>query len=118
MDPAAPKGDHREFSRVRFEIKGMVHSLDRDKEEGCAEIQNLSHGGVMFISSSPLNKGERLDMTLYHHEFEIPLEGTVIWSEACDAASIKEFNYGLKFGEISSVHRVTLSHILSSNHDR
>ena len=107
---------HREFPRVNFELKGVYRVLDLERNEGCAEIQNLSIGGLMFISSYILNKGDLLDMTVYYQEFEIPFNAKVVWAEELSGILPEEYKFGIEYLKISAMDKRYLSLIISSNH--
>ena len=107
----------REFQRINLELKGSYRVVGLERSDGCAEIQNIGHGGLMFISSSSLNRGDSLDMTIYYQEFEIPINISVVWSEKLMGTLPNEFKYGVKYLASSNMERSYLSLIIGSNHE-
>lgn len=108
----------REFQRINLELKGIYRVLNPDGQEGCAEIQNLSHGGLMFIASHTLNKWDLLDMTVYYQEFEIPLNGKVVWTAPMSETLPIEYQCGLEYMKISAVDKMYLSLIMVLHQER
>lgn len=106
--------DIREFRRINLELKGSFRVLNCERNEGCAEIQNIGHGGLMFISSSALAKGDSLNMIVYYREFEIPFNAKVVWTESLLGSSPEEFKYGIRYQSISILEQSYLSMIFGS----
>lgn len=117
MIKGSPKGNQRTFPRIAVELRGGFRVPDVERKEGWAEIQNLSHGGLMFIASSLLNRGDSIDMTVYHKEIEIALNAEVVWSEQLDGSVPEEFKYGLKFIRMSDFDKAYMSWILAAGEE-
>ncbi|HXN06467.1 MAG TPA: PilZ domain-containing protein [Nitrospiria bacterium] len=117
MFKESPKDKLRTFPRIAVELKGGFRVPNVERKEGWAEIQNLSHGGLMFIASSLLNRGDSIDMTFYHKEIEIALNAEVVWSEQLDGSTPEEFKYGLKFVRISDFDKAYMSWILAAGEE-
>jgi c-di-GMP-binding flagellar brake protein YcgR len=108
--------NRREFSRVNLELKGVYRVLYPERNEGCAEIQNLSQGGLMFISSDTLNKGNLLDMKVYCQDFDISVNAKVVWAEELSGILSAEYKFGIEYLKLSTIDKRYLSLIISSNH--
>ncbi len=104
----------REFPRVNLDVKGIYRVLNQERKEGCAEIQNLSHGGLMFIASHSLNKGVLLDITIYYQELEIPLNAKVVWAEPMSDTLPIEYQCGIEVMKISTIDKIYLSLLIAS----
>ncbi len=107
----------REFPRVNLELKGVYRVLDLEGKEGCAEIQNLSHGGLMFIASHTLNERDLLDMTVYYQKLEIPFNAKVVWTEPMNETLPIEYKCGLEYMKISATDKIYLSLIIALNQE-
>jgi hypothetical protein len=106
----------RKFRRVDVELIGSYNVLGMEQSEGCAEIQNVGYGGVMFIASSPLNRGESLEMTIYCREIEIPFQADVVWVETLTEDIPIDYRLGVKYTKISALETGWLSLIIGSIH--
>lgn len=106
----------REFRRIDIELKASYQIPDLERNEGCAEIQNLGHGGLMFITSSALNKGDLVDMTVYFNETEIPFHAKIVWSKELSGTLPREFQYGAQYTKIATLEQSYLSLIIGSDH--
>jgi len=109
--------NNRQFPRVNLDLKGVYRVLDLERNEGCAEIQNLSHGGLMFISSNILRKGDLLDMTLFCLEFEIFFNAKVVWTEQLGGIIADEYRFGIQYLRIPTMDKRYLSLIIASKYD-
>jgi hypothetical protein len=108
--------NQREFRRIDIELKASYRVQDIEINEGWAEIQNLGHGGLMFIASSPINKGDLVYMTVYFNESEIPVHAKIVWSKELSGTLPQEFKYGAEYTKIASLEQSYLSLIIGSNH--
>jgi len=115
MPQGAIQEDRRKFPRVDVEIKGIFRVIDSKTKDGLAEIQNVSLGGVMFISSSPLQSGGLIEMTLFLKGSEISHKANVVWAEKVKGLLAPECQYGIEFVTISPLERRYLSFIISSD---
>lgn len=109
--------NNRQFPRINLELKGVYRVLDLERNEGCAEIQNLSHGGLMFISSNTLREGDSLDMTLFCQEFEISFNARVVWAEELGGILAAEYRFGIEYLKISPMNKGYLSLMVASNQE-
>lgn len=116
MDEKFSKENKREFRRIDIELKASYRIQDIERNEGCAEIQNLGHGGLMFIASSALNKGDLVDMTVYFNESAIPFHARIVWSKELNGTWPQECKHGAAYTEISTLEQSYLSLIIGSNH--
>ena len=110
--------NHREFSRVNLEMKGVYRAIYPQRNEGCAEIQNLSHGGLMFISSDFLKTGDLLDMTVYYQDVDISFNSKVVWTEALGGILPPEYKFGIEYISLSSMDKSYLSLIIATNQEQ
>jgi len=105
----------REYRRVEIELRGSFKTQRGDRLEGCAEIQNVGHGGLMFISSASLKRGEFIDLIVYFNDLEIPLKGEVVWTEELAESIPAESKFGVKYSSISPLEQRYLSTIIGFN---
>jgi len=115
MERDLAQDEKREFRRVNVELKGSYRVLEKERSEGCAEIQNLSHSGLMFIASSVLIRGDAIEMTVYFDEYEIPFSAKVVWLEKLYGSLPEENKYGVKYTRISPLEQSHLALIISSH---
>jgi hypothetical protein len=108
--------NQREFRRIDIELKASYRIQDVERNDGCAEIQNLGHGGLMFIASSALSKGDLVDMTVYFNESAIPFHAKIVWSKELSGTLPQEFKYGAQYTKISTLEQSYLSLIIGSDH--
>jgi hypothetical protein len=89
-----------------------IQSVERS--DGCAEIQNIGHGGLMFIASEPLQVGGLIDLTIIEPEYEIRLGARIVWREKLKGPLPTEFKYGVRYRDISALEQSYLSLIIGS----
>lgn len=114
MGKESHQENRREFPRVNLELKAVYRVLNLERNEGNAEIQNLSYGGLMFISSDALTTGDLLDIIIYYKAGDISFNAKVVWAEPLGELLPPEHNIGIKYMSLSSMDKNYLSLIIAS----
>jgi len=118
MANGAFQAHHRQFPRFNLEMKGFYRVFDLGKNDGCAEIQDLSHGGLMFISSDPLNKGDLIGITVLNLEIEMSFNARIVWTEKIAGNLAAGYRFGIEYLNVSAMNKRNLSLFIASKQEK
>ncbi|MFC1594018.1 PilZ domain-containing protein [Candidatus Omnitrophota bacterium] len=109
-----PTFEYRRLLRANTVIKVEYKTIKTPTLTGVALSKNLSSTGINIVMPHTLERGERIELTIFIPEQETPISarGKVMWQAECEYIPSSKKHYystGIQFNYMSSQDAITTS---------